>query len=159
MIAASWMWPRYSDFTAQKIMASCFLFKKINHTIYQSFSTNQQYIQKLHRLELQTTILIEDACVDTDAWLQPHTIGTIWKNGWDRLAETQHDRHTDGHPLSISLACKPFILKVIPRMNRYHWWIWWLGEEMNFEAWSRESQQTALGMTIYQDTAFQNGNV
>lgn len=31
--------------------------------------------------ELQTTILIEDACVDTDARLQPHTIGTIWKNG------------------------------------------------------------------------------
>lgn len=43
-----------------------------------TFSTNQQYIQKLHRLELQTTILIEDACVDTDARLQRHT---IWKNG------------------------------------------------------------------------------
>lgn len=36
--------------------------------------------QTLHRLELQTTILIEDACVDTDAQLQPHTRGTIWKN-------------------------------------------------------------------------------
>lgn len=66
-----------------------------------TFSTNQQYIQKLHRLELQTTILIEDACVDTDARLQRHT---IWKNGWNRLSETRHDQHTDGDLLSISLA-------------------------------------------------------
>lgn len=128
MIAASWIWPRHTDFTAQKIMASCFQFKKRNHTIYQSFSTNQQYIQKLHHLELQTTILIEDACVATDARLQPHTIRTIWKNGWDRLAETQHDRHTDGHPLSISLPASPLFSKWYPG------WIDTIGE---FGDWGR----------------------
>lgn len=66
-----------------------------------TFSTNQQYIQTLHRLELQTTILIEDARVDTDARLQRHT---IWKNGWNRLSETRHDQHTDGDLPSFSLA-------------------------------------------------------
>lgn len=81
MIVASWIWPRHTDFTAQKIMASCFLFKKQNKKKSYHMRKFFHKPQTLHRLELQTTILIEDACVDTDARLQPHTIGTIWKNG------------------------------------------------------------------------------
>lgn len=129
MIAASWMWPRHTDFTAQKIMASCFLFKKRNHTYHIPKFFHKPTIHTEVAPSRTTNYHSHRGCVCWHWCSTPttHTIGTIWNNGWDRLAETQHDRHTDGHPLSISLACKPFILEVIPRMNRYHWWIWWLG--------------------------------
>lgn len=101
-----------AHFTAQKMMASCFLFeKKEKHSIWKLF-TNQPYIQNLNRLKLQTTILIEDECIDTDEEPMLHSNNTV-RPMWPK-SETEHNQHTDEHPSEH--------LSGLQALHSFKWW-------------------------------------
>lgn len=74
------LWPHAFCSKTKEKQSILKLFPQTNHTVH----------TELEPSELQTTILIEDECIDTDEEPMLHSNNT--------QSETEHSQHTDEHP-------------------------------------------------------------